>query len=533
MIVSLAVDSRKRLVWGHLFFLFATRAYAQAGAAPQSVTESTAPEQKQSVTESTAASQKNPPKGALPDVAVAPPGRAVPTVSDSALESSAKRWFEGGSPSTQGCSVRAMRVLSGRVHVACGLGGLWILQPTETELEVVERRDLGGSVTGFFEQAEQLWAIVERTEARPVNPLSSAAGATLPEDLGPPPDRFPRMNGPSESMARLLGERPASPVQEPVTPEGRVLRVEGRVLTIDLGVSAGVRPGSRIEFSTRARDGGLGDLGDTAIVPLAIGVVRAAGPGRARVLVGLNERVPVDAIARPTKAPTTASTAAPARVSDVWEVSGLVRVFPALDEFGGGFLVDASAGYRFASDLHLEVRVEPFGVATADDGSIATVTAFALANYDTRLFEIGAGLGVQTVNDPDFFETTGSGTVVPQHLRLGAQDGVNLDLSSTAVLFRKRFRFSGFRGSLQIPLTAGGWLLSIRGGGGTAGYAFGELGARVLVSGNGRADSSFLLVSLGGVGLFKSASCDSDFVFCEGEVSYGGPTFGFGVEHRF
>jgi len=60
----------------------------------------------------------------------------------------------------------------------------------------------------------------------------------------------------------------------------------------------------------------------------------------------------------------------------------------------------------------------------------------------------------------------------------------------------------------QIPLSSTAWLRPSAGGGRGAGFVLGELGARVLVQGNGRSRSLFLTPSVGvtGIGTFPGAS---------------------------
>jgi hypothetical protein len=80
-------------------------------------------------------------------------------------------------------------------------------------------------------------------------------------------------------------------------------------------------------------------------------------------------------------------------------------------------------------------------------------------------------------------------------------------------------------------VTRGYWLL-LNGGGGNIGYGFGELGLRVLLSGNGLAGSKFLTVTAGGAAVFQSGTCP-EFSFCTESSVYGGPMAGVGGEWRF
>jgi hypothetical protein len=216
----------------------------------------------------------------------------------------------------------------------------------------------------------------------------------------------------------------------------------------------------------------------------------------------------------------------------------MARPFLALGEFGGGLLLDASAGYRFAGPLHVVAAFEPFAWASGkgdDRPAITPVSAFLKVSYDLPLFEVGFGLGAETVFDTQVNVQPGSGTLFVQQARIGAADGLHLDALSHVVLFHSEFAFSGFVGRLQIPVGETSWLL-FRGGGGSAGYGYGETGVRVLLQGNGDKGSVYFTGSLGGAVVFKrlTQTCGGpDFVFdCSSTVSYAGPMVGAGAEYR-
>jgi hypothetical protein len=200
--------------------------------------------------------------------------------------------------------------------------------------------------------------------------------------------------------------------------------------------------------------------------------------------------------------------------------------------------MQASAGYRFESHFALAVELHPFGFASGKGETNATsvpAAAFVSALYDHDVFGVGLGIGMQTVHDTDFETPSGSGTLLTQRLRLGARDGLNLDLRNDVVLFHSQFDFSGFVGSAMIPVGQRAWLL-FEGGGGSAGYAYGEIGLRSLLRGNGQQGSMFLSVSLGGQGVFeyRTRMCvGPDFAFqCEDDQVYAGPMIGIGAEYR-
>jgi hypothetical protein len=87
----------------------------------------------------------------------------------------------------------------------------------------------------------------------------------------------------------------------------------------------------------------------------------------------------------------------------------------------------------------------------------------------------------------------------------------------------------------MIPVGSRAWLL-FEGGGGSAGYGYGEIGLRSLLRGNGQQGSLFLSVTLGGQGVFefRTRMCvQVDFAFpCEDDQIYAGPMLGIGAEYR-
>jgi hypothetical protein len=252
----------------------------------------------------------------------------------------------------------------------------------------------------------------------------------------------------------------------------------------------------------------------------------------------MNERVPLGASARVVTRGKSESRMAPPRAAGLWELMLRVRPFVALEGLGGGVLTQASAGYRFESHFALAVELHPFGFAGGtgeDNATLVPAAAFVSALYDHDVFGVGLGIGLQTVHDTAFETPSGSGTLLTQRLRLGARDGLSLDLRNDVVLFHSQFDFSGFVGSAMIPVGSRAWLL-FEGGGGSAGYGYGEIGLRSLLRGNGQHGSVFLSVTLGGQGVFefRSKLCVSaDFAFqCEDDQIYAGPMLGVGVEYR-
>lgn len=410
---------------------------------------------------------------------------------------------------------------------ACGAAGLWTFQMSNDAASLLDTQDLGGSVIGFFSANGRLWVEIRSLRAQELTAAASSADispargdAQATPTAKPPP--------PTAAAASVTGTAPSG-ADLGFEAEGKIIGREDETLVLTM---QGQRPRQRthIAFSgtdtTRARS--------EEDVVFAVGEVVASSASSVRVAIGTNEEVPSNARAHVTSAPVTRSSFAPPRAANIWELGFVARPFLVLEDLGAGAMLDASVGYRGKGPFHVQASLAPFAFATARAGALATVGAFLSGAYDSRLFEVGLGLGGQTVNDPDFGLDPGSGLLVSQLLRLGAHDGAHLAFRSYVTLFHSSFEFSSLRVDAQIPLGGRTWL-RLAGGGGTIGLGYGEIGLRVLTSGNGGAGSIFLNSTIGWVGLYKScnqATADSTLTgFCQ-TVNYDGPMLGAGLEFR-
>lgn len=419
------------------------------------------------------------------------------------------------------CDWHAERVQGAKLLLACGGAGVWVVALAEGGPRFLHSLAASGEVIGFFEEPPgKLWIKVRALEARAFDP-------DAPLDTARFPDEAPR--------ALAAAAHPAAPLAPPAAPAARarptpvVLRTgPGRAL-ISLGSADGLNRGDRIEL-TSERDEDESGMAVGSRKLWAVGAVGDMSEHEAVVVLGLNEEVPVGATALPTLAPLTAGMVAPPRMSGVWELELGLRPFAALQELGGGLLFNASFGRRMG-DLHLQAVLEPLGFGDVKGGdSIGVASGSIIASLDQQYYELGLGLGAQTVNDGDFLLQPGSGLALSQLLRVGVQDGFSLSLRSSVVLFHSELAFGGMVALMRIPISRGYWLL-FGGGGGALGYGYGEIGVRALLSGNGFAGSRFLNVTAGGGAVFQSAVCD-EFFNCNSPV-YAGPMLGVSHEWRF
>jgi hypothetical protein len=437
----------------------------------------------------------------------------------------------------QTCERHEVRSHPGGLLVACGASGVWALTVSDAAPRFVRSYEFAGEAIGFITEADgTLWVKLRVLEARPFDWASSAAAVRFPEDTPKPKPAPPR----PVPLERQPVAPPSVPSAAPRPSVGRVVKATPGEVVISLGEDDGLQRGDRVELGAQRMKTEPGDEAteDAALMgePLAVGVVTNVTNRSAKVKLGLNESVPLGAAAFRSRAASTAALISPPRVGGVWDARLMARPFAAIGELGGGFLLSGSFARRFESNFRLRAVLDP--LAFSDVQSKEGVTAWnmaVLASYDSQFFEMGAGFGGQTVNDAGFFLEPGSGLSVEQLIRLGAEDGLNLSARTSVVLFHSEFEFGDMVAALQIPIDRGYWLL-FGGGGGSVGYGYGELGLRVLLSGNGRAGSKFLTVSAGGAAVFRLSSeiCGNDFVFqCQERASFGGPMAGIGGEWRF
>lgn len=430
------------------------------------------------------------------------------------------------------CEKLAVENVDDRFAIACGSAGLWVARRDAAGgLVLLRTDDFGGPVVGLFVREGNVWAELVRTEARPVSLGPDVGNSRSFPVEAPPPSRPVKHAVPAQRAAPAPRAAPSVLTKR----EGHVVEVLLGEVVIDLGRRDGIRFGESIELSVLSTE----QVGSEQAVErevVAIGEVTTLSPGFSRVKLGIGERVPVGALARVVADEPTAVRAGPPRLGGLWAIGFMARPFIALDDLGGGLLLEGSVGYRFESAFHLEAVIQPLAYGTgADKPSIAPVGAYLKASYDLSLFEAGLGIGAETVYDVDYGTEPGTGTLFVQQLRFGAVDGLKIDVTSRMVLFHSRFDFSGLSGSSQFPVGDRSWLL-LNGGGGSAGFAFGELGVRVLVRGNGDRGSVFFTGALGGLGVFETKTyvCKEPTMEyeCTNRVTYAGPMLGVGAEWR-
>jgi hypothetical protein len=484
-------------------------------------------------------------QAAAEDTAAPPANPAGPTLEAAASEAGVRAIVTGHTDALgRRCELHGVASNATLRFLACGAAGLWVgrMHP-DGSANLLAERDLGGEVTGFFVRDAKLWVEITSLRAQPVDLAGGAPAAAAPSNGAPADVQATLPNAVVAPLNPYLGAAPplaaATPQPAPhhfghfvpVKPEpaqGSVVRTDPGSVVVSLGTTDGVHPGDHIALYNDVHEQFAESEGGVQRQLLAVGQVVSASEGHARVQLGLNEQAANGTSATRSDLPLTAALFAPPRAAGVWEVAFLARPFVVLDNLGVGAFLDARVGVRMQQPIHIEAILSPLGFATAKGGAVFPAAGVITGSFDSRLFEIGLGFGGQTVNAPDVSLDPGSGLTLAQRVRIGSRDGAHLEALSYVTLFHSNFMFGNIRIQGQIPIGERSWLVAA-GGGGQLGLGFGEVGLRLLMVGNGGADSFFLTSVIGGVNVFQGCIVQNDQ--CT-QIDYAGPMVGMGGEWR-
>ncbi len=289
--------------------------------------------------------------------------------------------------------------------------------------------------------------------------------------------------------------------------------------------------------------------------PVRIGTASPAPVSTMAAPIVSATRLPADDVTKEPESPEAESIVSPPRHGGVWELALLTSGFVAFGSLGAGLLGSASVAYRFEAPIVLRAEMAPFGVAgpsttttccstttgqsTGSGGAVTVFAANVLVGLDTQFIEVGLGVGGASVNQSAALPTTGgtptTGSVsIVESARLGARDGLALDLESSAIAVNNQFSLGYLVGAIQIPV-ATKVMLMVRGGGGNVGFGYGDLGVRVRVRGDGGKGTVALTGFAGGASIQENlCSSNPDFPFSRtcNSATLAGPSLGGGVEWR-
>jgi len=398
-----------------------------------------------------------------------------------------------------------------------------------------------GKLLKVYLVGDQVWVDIQGDGSVPLM-LSTFPGTQTEAPLGEPEALAEKAQEDEVTEAEI--ERPELATHPVAT--GTVLKFEHRDVFVDLGTQDGFKKGDTVEFFQTV-EVALEAENVTKDETISLGRIKSVTQNRAVVEVPLNIVIPTGTRVRFSREAFRPDFIAPARNSGITEYILTVRPYIALGALGGGGIIDASVVHRFEFPMALQLNLSPLGFALTNKGNAGTFAAHAFLTYDARVFQVGLGAGVSRFdsgNAPSQIfpgeptpEVTQVGFSAGQFVRLGAHDGLNFTATTNFVVRDDEFEFGGLSGAFQIPLSTfldDTWLI-FRGGGGLPGHAFGEVGLRTLILGNGNKGSLFITPTIGGANIKTQEYGDCPYAGpekCLISTDYGGPMVGATVEWR-
>lgn len=421
-----------------------------------------------------------------------------------------------------GCPPHNLLLSNNRLYVSCGNGVLEFDASDPANPRPAVQRNAGRATSDLFVQNGRAWVMLG-DEARPVESLPPVV------DAPPPPPQMQMQ--PTMTPQGFVGwAQPAAPAEQPPV-NGEVTASRLGEVTLSVGQSDGLSVGDRVELYHERRSGLERNERATGIDSLAVARVTAVSAHRARAQLGSNERAPVGSRARRTTLAATQSNMSPPRASGLWSFEATLRPFLSLNSIAVGSVSDVELVYRASFPLALRLDITPAAFALGSN-SMFNFGMMALVSFDSHLFEVGIGGGAASNRNSGL---NGTGAAIAQYVRLGARDGLHLEVRNTFVTGPDKFQHGSTVVTGVIPVSEASAFV-LRGGGGGIGYAFGEVGLRVRVRGNGDAGSVFLTPSLGYADVFQAVCVATGYrdIPCINEtVHQSGPMVGFGVEYRW
>jgi hypothetical protein len=427
--------------------------------------------------------------------------------------------------SAQGCAPRAVIIAGSQVAAICNGLEVWSFELTAgSGLVFVGARRPVSPPTQLTLREGAVWVSMERAPDMPLAALPFASATSTPQgSLAAPRALDPRMSG-------AVPSPPARVIQ------GEVVDVRRTSALVSIGRADGLLAGDRIAVPVKDDSD---DTLDASLERLAIGRVVAVGERRASVEFGLGEQVLPGSRAETSLRAVTAELLAPPRFGGMLQLEGAIRPYLPVRKAGLGALGELAITYHAAVPFYFRAEVSPLGGRAGSGAARGAVGAFASVGWDHALFAVGVGAGVlqrrnytqQTTREggvtttvEEAYDRTVPSFAVSQFVRVGALDGLHATLTNVLAVAESsdEWAFGYLLVRAQIPLSATAWLCPAAGGGRGAGFVLGELGARLLVHGNGRGGSLFLKPTLGiaGVGAYPAANY------------VAGPTVGLHAEYR-
>jgi hypothetical protein len=440
----------------------------------------------------TAAGAPTPAPPAFPTAAPEPP----PSAASTEQASLQREW------SRLGCPPSSLLELHRSHYAACG-SAIWIgVLGGDGRLHVVEARQAGAAVRSLFVRDDAVW--VEQAD-----------------QVALPLARLPVLQPPAAEGSDRAGIDPGL--------IGHVVEVHDDQVTIDLGKQHGLQVNDHIELYEMSRPDGDIDL-DAANQLHLVARVSVVANERSRLTLGMGEVAKVGMAAHYSEAALSANNSSPPRTPGLLVLEAGLRPFLPIERVGVGLLSELAITYFAEFPLYLRAELRPFGGRIGSGSDSGVFGTFGEVGYDHTYLGIGVGAGAlyyqKEFDDGSARRADGAialGALL--HVRIGARDGVNAQLTTAFALRDDRWNFGFFDLTGQTSVGNRSWLTGGIGGGPGAGFLYVELGLRLLVSGNGQAGSLFIRPSVGLAGIdrrLRDREIDLDI----------GPMVGLHIESR-
>ncbi len=298
----------------------------------------------------------------------------------------------------------------------------WSLEGAPTRVEV----RAAPNVVGLFVAGDKAWAEVRETRATPVDMLARATVA-VSVTPGTPAAPAALVRATSLSVARVAA---GTAVVEGAVAAGQSVGMQVRFLRTE-EVEVPSMTGAGVERRPVERE-------------VAGGVVAQLEGTRAIIAVGRGGRVMAGDRVE-TRPYSEDTTYAPARFDGFREAGIVLRALLPVGTLGVALVGDAWLTRGFEGPWYASARLTPVAVGASTDGNVSTAGALVSGGYDTRYIAFGLGTGWTMLTSNPGLETYGADVANPpadltgalsfvQEARLGARDGLHVDVRNTLVL---------------------------------------------------------------------------------------------------
>ncbi len=470
-----------------------------------------------------------PPEATIEDARSTPP-----SVTNVILENGEVILLVDGNRTPLPLSSAAVAILrqEDRLYVALGRHGAVIFdisQPGDVR-QVEEVPPSAKEISGFSLVDGEVWMREVTTTIVPMPPASSPSLRDAPSSATLAKHGAPSSGGKEKSPAT-----PPKPGKEV-----RILSVQPGSVTLNLGARDGVRVGDQYSVLREVRVRGAKSEAFLGTELAAVVEVIAVNPNRCLAVLGRGDRVTPEGIVQSRHPDHRSSNIYPRHLTHLGEISVTLRpILNVVDGIGFGALNNLSASY-WGKGFFVQLLTDPLGFAFTNDGNILLTTLALEGGFDSRSFAIGLGVGM---NSTSFKKNA---FAITQVVRLGARDGLNLELRNSFNLRMKQndndytgeneeevlgFEWGGISGRFNIPLTSRTDLY-FEGGGSPAAHFYSEVGLFAWIIGNGDAGSLGLSAAAGAAGFDVTSHYNETTYDYEG-VEAVGPMISLGLDYRF